>query len=116
MRRRALFERLGGVLEAKKSRDAAQLGLVQAEIATLDAERDRLQQELATLGVAEGGGVGDMIALERWRAATRERIQDLAFARAELEQIAADRRQTLARSNGEREGARRLVKMLDAKR
>lgn len=116
MRRRALFERLGVVLEAKKSRDAAQLGLVTSEIATLDAERARLERELATAAPGGDAGMAEHAALERWRAATRERIRDLAMARAELEALAADRRATLARSNGEREAARRLAKTLPPRR
>lgn len=114
MRRRAIFERLGGVLEAKKSRDAAELGLVQAEIATLDDERARLEAQLAS--VATAGSLSELAALERWRAATRERIQDLAMARAELETLAEERRRVLARSNGEREAAKRLVQDLPPKR
>ncbi len=116
MRISALKSLVGG-LGAKKDRDAGLLGVVQAEIAALDRERDALEASLASAyRELDPQSVVEQTTLEKWRAATEERIRDIAMKRVELAEIASGRRDALKRSNGEVEAVKLLMRAAARKR
>lgn len=111
--KRASLARLKTALEAKKMRDAARLAKTQAELNRIDARIHDIETALAQgPGSTPVADFSEWRAIDNWSNASREEIAALVEQRAKVDAYAAELRKPLARSNGEVEAVKHLLKTL----